>query len=107
MEILTIKDKNYNVTSMKDIFEILNSNGMNEVSRYIKRYLDWLSNQLYDMNEDLLEVARYEESYNISDVCRTESKFLKEIFTVRKPLYETRSKTATFAAGAVFSTEVI
>ena len=66
MEILTIKDKNYNVTSMKDIFEILNSNGMNEVSRYIKRYLDWLSNQLYDMNEDLLEVARYGESYNIS-----------------------------------------
>ena len=81
MEILTIKDKNYNVTSMKDIFEILNSNGMNEVSRYIKRYLDWLSNQLYDMNEDLLEVARDGESYNISDVCRTESKFLEEILS--------------------------
>ena len=79
MEILTIKDKNYNVVSMRDIFEILDSNGMNEVSRYIKRYLDWLSNQLYDMNEDLLEVARYGESYNISEVCRTESKFLKEI----------------------------
>ena len=81
MEILTIKDKNYNVASMRDIFEILDSNGMNEVGRYIKRYLDWLSNQLYDMNEDLLEVARYGESYNISDVCRTESKFLKEILS--------------------------
>lgn len=79
MEILTIKDKNYNVTSMRDIFEILDSNGMNEVSEYIRRYLNWLSNQLYDMNEDLLEVARYGESYNISEVCRTESKFLKEI----------------------------
>ena len=79
MKILTIKDKNYNVTSMKDIFEILNSNGMNEVSEYIRHYLNWLSNQLYDMNEDLLEVARYGESYNISEVCRTESKFLKEI----------------------------
>lgn len=79
MEILTIKDKNYNVASMRDIFEILDSNGMNEVSEYIRRYLNWLSNQLYDMNEDLLEVARYGESYNISEVCRTESKFLKEI----------------------------
>ena len=81
MKILTIKDKNYNVASMKDIFEILDSNGMNEVSWYIKCYLDWLSNQLYDMNEDLLEVARYGESYKISDVCRTESKFLKEILS--------------------------
>ena len=79
MEILTIKDKNYNVASMRDIFETLDSNGMNEVSEYIRRYLNWLSNQLYDMNEDLLEVARYGESYNISEVCRTESKFLKEI----------------------------
>ena len=81
MEILTIKDKNYNVVSMRDIFEILDSNGMNEVSEYIRRYLNWLSNQLYDMNEDLLEVARYGESYNISEVCRTESKFLKEILS--------------------------
>ena len=81
MEILTIKDKNYNVASMRDIFEILDSNGMNEVSEYIRRYLNWLSNQLYDMNEDLLEVARYGESYNISEVCRTESKFLKEILS--------------------------
>lgn len=79
MEILTIKDKNYNVASMRDVFEILDSNGMNEVSEYIRRYLNWLSNQLYDMNEDLLEVARYGESYNISEVCRTESNFLKEI----------------------------
>ena len=39
MEILTIKDKNYNVASMRDIFEILDSNGMNEVSRYIRRYI--------------------------------------------------------------------
>ena len=79
MEILTIKDRNYNVGSMRDIFEILDSNGMNEVSEYIRHYLNWLSHQLYDMNEDLLEVAQYGESYNISEVCRTESKFLKEI----------------------------
>ena len=85
MELLTIKDKNYNVDSMSDIFEILDSNGMNEVSEYIRHYLNWLLNQLYDMNEDLLEVARDGESYNISEVCRTESKFLKEIlFTLEE-----------------------
>ncbi len=81
MEILTIKDKNYNVASMKDIFEILDSNGMSEVSQYIRRYLDWFSNQLYDMNEDLLETARYGEDYDVSEVCYEESKFLKEILS--------------------------
>ena len=81
MELLTIKDKNYNVGSMRDIFEILDSNGMNEVSKYIRHYLNWFSNQLYDINEDLLEVARDGESYNINEVCRTESKFLKEILS--------------------------
>ena len=81
MELLTIKDKNYNVASMRDIFEILDSNGMNEIRQYIVRYLNWLSNQLYDMNEDLLEVARYRESYNISNVCYAESKFLKKLLS--------------------------
>lgn len=81
MELLTIKDENYNVASMRDIFEILDSNGMGEVSRYIRRYLDWLSNQLYDMNEDLLETARYGEDYDVSEVCYEESKFLKEILS--------------------------
>lgn len=81
MEILTIKDKNYHVASMRDIFEILDSNGMNEVSWYIRRYLDRLSNQLYDMNEDLLETARYGEDYDVSEVCYKESKSLKEILS--------------------------
>ena len=59
MEILTIKDKNYNVVSMRDIFEILDSNGMNEVGRYIRHYLTSLTNEFYgirdlfsDPNED-------------------------------------------------------
>lgn len=59
MEILTIKDKNYNVASMRDIFEILDSNGMDEVSRYIRRYIISLTNEFYgirdlfsDSNED-------------------------------------------------------
>ena len=59
MEILTIKDKKYNVASMRDIFEILDSNGMNKVGQYIRHYLTSLTNEFYgirdlfsDHNED-------------------------------------------------------
>lgn len=57
MKILTIKDKNYNVVSMKDIFEILNSNGMNEVSRYIKRYLGQIAENSIIAMEDSSKIA--------------------------------------------------
>lgn len=53
MELLTIKDKNYNVASMKDIFEILDSNDMNEVSRYIRCYMTELSDNFYEIGDEL------------------------------------------------------
>lgn len=53
MEILTIKDKNYNVSSMRDIFEILNSNGMNEISQYIRQYMTELADNFYEIGDEL------------------------------------------------------
>ncbi len=65
MEILTIKDKSYNVSSMRDIFEILDSNGMNEVSRYIRQYITSLTNEFYGIR-DLFSDANEEGNVEIA-----------------------------------------
>lgn len=79
MEILTIKDKNYNVGSMRDIFEILDSNGMNEISQYIRRYINWLLWQFDDINEDLREAVAYADEDDIREVCLQSHKTIKSI----------------------------
>lgn len=65
MEILTIKNKKYNVASMRDIFEILDSNGMNEVDRYIRHYLTSLTDEFYGMR-DLFSDANEEGNVKIA-----------------------------------------
>lgn len=65
MEILTIKNKKYNVASMRDIFEILDSNGMNEIARYIRHYLTSLTDEFYGMR-DLFSDANEEGNVKIA-----------------------------------------
>lgn len=81
MEILTIKDKNYNVGSMRDIFEILDSNGMNEISQYIRRYINCLLWQFDDINEDLREAVACEDEDDIREVCLQSCKTIKSIMS--------------------------
>lgn len=81
MGILTIKNKNYNVASMRDIFEILNANGMNEISQYIRRYINWLLWQFDDINEDLREAVACEDEDDIREVCLQSCKTIKSIMS--------------------------
>ena len=84
MELLTIKDKNYNVASMKDIFEILDSNDMNEVSRYIRCYMTELFDNFYEIGDKLRHANKngyVKTTLDIANIFENLSSTLDEVTT--------------------------
>lgn len=84
MEILTIKDKNYNIVSMRDIFEILDSNGMNEVSQYIRRYLSQIAENSIVAMEDSSKLAVAIECMEDDSFMPTMSELNNEVIDILK-----------------------